>query len=121
MRGEIAKVWVAFPPASLRAERSNPSSILAVPRHGLLRCARNDGDGMDLLRERVIRARIRATPWLAMMEPEYVARSQNLQHRKHRVGDIGSTVPTAELHRLDSLGIRLADRTLDSLAGFRRR
>src|SRR3954452_1780202 len=62
-----------------------------------------------------------ARPLLAMTEPESMARSQNLQRRKHRLGDIGSAVPAAEFHRLDALGINLVDGALDTLAGFRPR
>src|SRR5215212_11303459 len=63
-----------------------------------------------------------AAAWIvAMMAPESLARSQNLKRRKHRLGDIGSAVPTAEFHRLDAVGINLVDGALDTLAGFGRR
>src|SRR5215212_9148942 len=50
--------------------------------------------------------------------PEFVARSQNLQRRKHSVADIGGTVTATEFRRLDSVGISLIDGALDPLAGF---
>src|SRR3954466_8474478 len=44
--------------------------------------------------------------------------NQLLERRKHRVGDVGSTVPAADFHRLFAVGITLVDRALDPLAGF---
>src|SRR5437868_12158435 len=88
------------PPSPSRGMTPNVARL-----HGLLRWSRH-------------RARIGATRWLAMTAPESVARSRGLQRRKHRVGDIGSTVPAAEFHRLDAVGIHLVNGALDTLAGF---
>ena len=71
-RRENAKLY----PPSLRAKRSNPS--LRLPRYGLLRCARNDGERDGLARsthprsprsEPSRRARSRAGPISEGMEP----------------------------------------------------